>query len=178
MTLDTYICSHCSCEFKRERGEANRALKRPGGVIFCNKTCVGLNRRSNKTLEQKKQEKAEYDKEYRSKNLETIKVKKAEYFQRTYDPEQAAIERKKNMHKHVEYCRQPKYKAYKQKYDQCYRAKKLYGEYWECALVLNRLEIEIHDRSTFTERATLKGTLNKLQNRKRDYERSIKCTAT
>ncbi|WP_151721025.1 hypothetical protein [Acinetobacter ursingii] len=175
MTLGTYICSHCSCSFERERAQANRTVNKSGGLVFCTKTCAGIHRRSNKTIEQKKLDKAEYDKQYRFKNSELLKVKKADYFQRTYDPEKASIERKKNMHKHVEYCRQPKYKAYKQKYDQCYRAKKLYGEFWQCALVLNRLEIEVRDRSDFTERATLKGTLNKLQSRKRDYEQSIKC---
>lgn len=175
MALGKFTCSICSTNFERENGEANRTLKKSNGLIFCSRTCSGLNHRSNKSKAQKIVEKAEYDKEYRAKNLESIKVKKAQYFKKTYDPEQAAIERKKNMHKHVEYCRQPRYKAYKQKYDQCYRAKKYYGEFWECALVLNRLEIEVRSQADFTERATQKGTLNKAQNRKREYEQSIKC---
>ena len=173
MALGTYVCAECNTGFKRERGEANRTLKLTG-YLFCSRVCVGIYKRLHKSTEQKKLEKAEYDRLYRSKNREALKVKKAEYFSRTYNPEQSAIERKKNMHRHVEYCRQPKYKAYKQTYDQCYRAKKLYGEFWECSLVLNRLEIEVRDRSDFTERASLKGTLNKLQNRKRNYEQSIK----
>ncbi|QXB47693.1 hypothetical protein [Acinetobacter seifertii] len=177
MALGNYVCAHCSKEFQRERGEANRTLKIKG-YLFCSRACVGIHKRLYKTSEQKKKEKADYDRQYREKNQEALKLKKADYFKRTYNPEQAAIERKKNMHKHVEYCRQPRYKAYKQKYDQCYRAKKYYGEFWECALVLNRLEIEVRNRADFTERAILKGTLNKAQNRKRDYEQSIKCTTT
>ena len=123
----------------------------------------------------KKIEKAEYDRQYRLKNLESLKIKKAEYFQRTYDPVTAKAKRKQRMHRHVEYCRTPKYRAYKQKYDQIYRAKKQYGEFYESALLLNELETEVTERLDFTERAALKGTLNKRQTRKRNYEQSINC---
>lgn len=64
-----------------------------------------------------KEEKAAYDRKYRAKNRERIRALKAAYFQRTYDPVKAAKERKKRMPQHIEYCRQPKYKAYKRKYD-------------------------------------------------------------
>ena len=77
-----------------------------------------------------KKEKAAYDREYRKKNLAWIKAKKADYFQRTYDPVKAAKERKKRMPEHVEYCRQPKYRAYKRKYDRKRRASK-FGEFAE-----------------------------------------------
>ena len=56
-----------------------------------------------------------------------------------------------------------------------YRAKKEYGEFWESALIINQLEKEIAERSDFTELAIQKGTLNKRQTRKRNYEQSIKC---
>ena len=90
-----------------------------------------------------KAEKAAYDREYRKKNLAWIKAKKAAYFQRTYDPVKAAKERKKTMPKHVEYCRQPWYKAYKREYDKQRRAGR-FGEFKEAyeALLLLKKEIK------------------------------------
>lgn len=69
-----------------------------------------------KTIEEKIALKAAYDRDYRKKNAVRIKADHAAYFQRTYDPVKAAIERKKKMPVHVEYCRQPIYRAYKQGY--------------------------------------------------------------
>lgn len=175
MSLAIYTCSQCQCLFDRERGQATRTLKKSNGLIFCSRKCFGLHHQLNKTVEQKKMEKSEYDRRYRAENSESIKVKKADYFQRTYDPKQARIKRKETMPRHVEYCRQPEYKAYKQKYDQQYRARKIYGEFWQCSIILHRLEIEVRSQLDFTERATLKGTLNKSQKRKREYEQSTKC---
>jgi hypothetical protein len=40
-----------------------------------------------------------------------LKAKKRAYFERTYDPRKAAVERKKRMHLHVAYCREPRYKV-------------------------------------------------------------------
>lgn len=42
-----------------------------------------------------KAEKATYDRDYRKRNKERLRRQHAEYFQRTYDPVEAAIERKK-----------------------------------------------------------------------------------
>ena len=177
MALGTFYCFTCQTQFKRENGEANRTLRKTG-YLFCSKTCSGIHRRSLKTTEQKKYEKAEYDRKYRLENKESIKAKKAEYFSRTYDPVAAKEKRKEKKHRHAEYCRSPRYKAYKKKYDQIYRAKKEYGEFWESAVLLNDLEQEIYSRADFTERATLKGTLNKRQTRKRNYEQSINSGTT
>ena len=175
MSLDYFNCAQCSKEFQRERGQANRTLKKSGGIIFCSMDCKGLHYRSGKSIEQKKQEKAEYDKQYREKNSDQLKAKKAAYFKKTYDPEKAKEHRKLIMPRHVEYCRQPKYKEYKRQYDQQYRAKKQYGDFWEAALALNQLEQEVNERADYTERAAQKCTTNKCQTRKRDYEQSIKC---
>lgn len=174
MALGCFTCSQCQKTFHRENGDANRTLKKTG-KLFCSMECSGLGRRSNKSVEQKKIEKAEYDREYRELNRADLKAKKAEYFQRTYDPIKAKHQRKLTMNRHVEYCRSSKYRAYKQQYDMKYRAKKEYGEFWESALIINQLENEIAERSDFTELAIQKGTLNKRQTRKRNYEQSIKC---
>jgi hypothetical protein len=57
--------------------------------------------------------KAAYDKLYRAKNFKRIQANHAAYFQRTYDPAEAAKTRKLRMPRHVEYCRQPRYRRYK-----------------------------------------------------------------
>jgi len=89
-----------------------------------------------------KEDKAEYDRKYRKRHKKRIKAQKAEYFKRTYDPAKAAVERKKRMPEHVEYCRQPKYKAYKKKYDASRRAKS-FGDFEEAYKVLKKLKKEI-----------------------------------
>jgi hypothetical protein len=109
--------------------------------------------------------------EFRRKNREILKIKKKEYFQKTYDPEKAAIERKANLPRHVEYCRQPKYRKYKKGYDAKHRAKNDYGEFWEAFLALREIEREVRKRMSWYEIEKQNGTLNKHQQRRRDYER-------
>ena len=100
---------------------------------------------------QKKKAKAEYDREYRKKNRAMLKAKRAAYFQRTYDPIKAAKERKKRMAQHVEYCRQPQYRAWKREYDKKRRASK-HGHFAQAQIALVELIKEIHrqmpDRET------------------------------
>lgn len=89
-----------------------------------------------------KEEKAAYDREYRKRNYALLQQKKAEYFQRTYAPEKAAVLRKWRMPLHVAYCRQTEYREKKREYD---RRKLLeeYGQYAECYLLLRQLKSEI-----------------------------------
>jgi hypothetical protein len=89
-----------------------------------------------------KKAKAIYDRKYRKRNRASLKAKKAAYFQRTYDPAKAKKERKKRMPQHVEYCRQPKYKAWKREYDRLQRARK-FGGFAEAYEVLKELQKEI-----------------------------------
>ncbi len=109
-----------------------------------------------------------YDLEYRTKNVEMLRAKKAAWFQKAYDPERARIERKKNMHKHIEYCRQPKYVAWKEAYDRQYRAKKGYGEFWEAKLIL--LDIDKILKPHRYEIMIANGTFCKAQRRKRECQ--------
>lgn len=146
-------------------GRYNRAIK-IGAPVYCNRTCAGAGRRLNKTAEEKKKEKAEYDEKYREANLDVIKNKKKKYFQRTYDPTQAAVVRKKRMPRHVEYCRQPKYKEYKKGYDKQFRAKKQFGEFAEAALILIELENKLDSKTIKYEQ----GLINKTQKRKRQWK--------
>lgn len=125
------------------------------------------------TFEQKKEIKRLYDIEYRKKNRELLKAKKAAWFQRDYDPVAAAVKRKKRMPLHVEYCRQPEYKKWKKKYDKEYRAKKMFGEFWQAFLIVMEINKEVLERASKYEMSYANGTLNKSQNRSREYERLI-----
>lgn len=159
-------CKQCGIMFEIQTGHYNRAIK-VSGYVFCGRECAGLHRRSGKTIEQKKAEKAAYDKVYTAKNFERDKPKRAAYHKRTYDPVKAAIERKKKMYRHVEYCRRPEYKEYKKEYDKKYQAKKQVGEYWESYILLNELEskIEYSDSDKYQD-----GIVNKSQKRKRKWK--------
>lgn len=161
-------CSFCD-------DPVSHRLRKGCKQVFCSQQCVGLSKRQYVEKAQKVADKRLYDMEYRRKNRASMKAKKAAYFQRTYDPIKAAKERKKIMPRHIEYCRQPKYKAYKSKYDAAYRAKKYFGPFWESALLVNELDREIGERATFVELATAKGTLNKSLTRRREYEKLVRC---
>jgi len=154
----------------KENGAVSRARK-GGKRLFCDRKCFGLSRRQNKTDEQKKAEKAEYDRQYRENNREMLKAKKAAYFQKTYDPIKAAIHRKTRSTAHAEYCRRPEYKLWKKEYDRKYRAKKYYGEYADAYLSLVDLEREVLSRQSRYEIDLQNGKLNKSQIRKREYVR-------
>ncbi len=170
MRYVTITCPQCKRSAQLSNGHVNRARKL-GVPIYCGRACAGLARRKNKSDAQKKAEKRDYDMEYRRKNLEMLKRKKAEHYLKTRDPEKEAAYRKTRMHLHVEYCRQPKYKAWKKKYDAQYRAKKLYGEFWESFLLIMGIEAEVTKRMSNYEIRLENGTINKAQQRRRDYER-------
>jgi len=78
---------------------------------------------------------------------EKIKKAKAENYQKNRDPEKERIKRKENMHRHVEYCRKPEYKAKKSDYDKKKRLDE-YGYFSECKKLLMELEKEIRSRIT------------------------------
>lgn len=146
--MSTYveiICPHCKNPAKKELREVNAAKKRKG-QIFCSKKCAFDYRKT--TPEQKKEVKKLYDKEYRQKNLEAIKVKKSLAFKKDYkeNPEKYRAIRKAKQQKHNEYCRQPKYKEKKKSYDEQYRAKKNYGEFWESAILVKEIVNEYDNR--------------------------------
>jgi hypothetical protein len=165
-------CFTCGAQLNKSPSATNRA-QREGRPLFCNKVCFGLSRRVERSAEQKKEEKRLYDIAYRDKNLKAIKAKKAAAFQRDYDPVKAAVHRKENMHKHIEYCRRPEYRKWKAEYDQKYLAKKEFGEFWEAAIAVYKIEAEVDSRMTRYEVYQSNGTINKTQKRKRDYERLI-----
>lgn len=165
------ICHQCGLQTEKRTGEVNRALN-AGLKLFCSKVCFGLSRRNGKTAKQKKAEKAAYDQEYRKRDPEALKAKKAAYYQRTHDPIREAEIRKGRMPRHIEYCRRPEYREWKKTYDRQYRAVKHYGDYAECFLLVMDIREECLSRMSDYEIRLSNGTLNKSTQRKRDNERS------
>lgn len=165
-------CAWCSKPHGKCVSAVNRA-KKIGAPIYCGRRCAGLGRRSGKTKEQKIEEKRLYDISYREKNIEHLTQNKAEWFQRTYDPIKAAKQRKANMGRHVEYCRQPQYRQYKRQYDQVYRAKNDFGPFFESAMLLQQINNEILSRVTRFDIYSQNRTLNKSQKRRREYEKIV-----
>ena len=100
MTIE-FACHHCGKFTRKPAGSINRA-KAAGLNIYCSRVCSGLDRRSGKTKAERVAEKAAYDREYRRRDPEALKARKAEYHRRTYDPVKAAADRALKMHRHVE----------------------------------------------------------------------------
>lgn len=159
------LCAYCREPHGRSNSHVNRSLK-TGALVYCGRTCAGLSRRQWVSKDQRKAEKRAYDMEYRRKNRALLKAKKAAYFQRTYDPAKAAIERKAKMPRHVEYCRRPEYKVKKQAYDQ-QRRDSAYGPLAEAARLAINLKREINERMSDYEIRIQNQTLNKKQTRDR-----------
>lgn len=164
------LCRQCGSKFECATGAFNRAAKH-GAPLFCSRRCAGLSRRKCKTAEQKRAEKAVYDKHRRSELADVIRAKKAEYHRRTYDPIVAAVKRKSRMPSHVEYCRRPEYREWKRGYDQKYRAALEYGEFADCFILMIDIRAEALAQMTDYEIRMSNGTLGKNQKRRRDYER-------
>jgi hypothetical protein len=123
--------------------------------------------RKHKTKAQKREEKRLYDIEYQAKNREKRCAQKREHHHRTYDPVKAAKVRKKRMPYHVEYCRQPAYRAKKREYDRQHRAAE-FGEFAEAYMLTIDLNREIKGRMTNEEIKWENGCTNKSQRRERE----------
>lgn len=160
-----YRCAHCGKVNDKAAGCVNRA-RRAGLKLFCNRTCSGLARRSGKTDAQKREEKRLYDIVYQAENREKRCAQKREYHKRTYEPEAAAEYRKTRMPYHVEYCRQPEYRAKKSVYDRKRRAAE-YGDFAEAFQLTIDLNREIKGRMTNEQITQANGTQNKTQRRRR-----------
>jgi hypothetical protein len=70
-----FICDHCGKTAYKEAAHINRSRKQ-GNNLYCDRECSRLGRRKNRTDEEKKQLKAEYDQRYRKENKEMLKQKK------------------------------------------------------------------------------------------------------
>ncbi len=169
------ICPHCKRKADKPAGTVNRA-RQIGAPIYCSRLCSGLGRRKWKSPAQKKEAKATYDAIRRAKLFRRIKAEKAEYHKRTYDSKAAAEKRRLTMPRHVEYCRQPKYKAYKAEYDRRRRAAE-YGEFAEAYTLMLSIDRAVNARMSDYEVRVANGTINKTQQRKRAYATLISSSA-
>jgi len=162
-------CGFCGKESNKSSSAARRA-ERDCKPIFCNRKCFVDSRRMTKA--EKVELKRLYDIEYRNKNRDTINQRKREFFKKNYDPVKAAIERKKTMHRHVEYCRRPEYVEKKKVYDRSYKAKLNYGELWEVHVLTLEIQDEVLSKMSRYQIDLESNTLNKKQRRTRDEKRT------
>lgn len=138
------ICPQCGKEAEKDTGDVNRA-KKLGLPIYCNRTCAGLARRCNRTDEEKKKIKSDYDKQRTDRHELWYLLWRGFEFRLDYEenPEKYRKERQRKYKKHLEYLRTDKYKAWKKEYDLKYLAKKDFGIYWESAILLKELENQL-----------------------------------
>lgn len=176
MSLVSFACAYCGEEARKESGVVNRA-RYNGAPLYCNRECAGYARRKPpKSVAQKKTEKAAYDAEYRVKNQELLRAKKAAYYRAHIDRDKEREVRKRRMPKHVEYCRRPEYRVKKKAYDRVHRSKKFYGPLWEVALLTQDIRNAVLEQATDYDIRLSKGGLSKSQKRKRAYDQSQRRT--
>lgn len=179
------ICAQCGKLCDKKTAAVNRA-KKVGAPLYCDRNCAGLARRRKVELtpEQKKAAKSAYDKQYRLERHERIKAKKRAWYEANNEriaPVMAAY-RKKRMPKHVEYCRQPEYRAKKYEYDR-QRNESEYGEWAEVWRLLQDLEKEISSQATAYERRVANGYYTRnAQKRRRELcqlrKNQLQCNLT
>lgn len=176
MSFLPIICAHCGAGAMKPSGTVNRSRSK-GSPLHCGRECSAAARRHNKSVAEKRADKAEYDRHRRAKIGERIRAEKRAAYHAAVAADPVGMrakereQRQRRMAAHVEYCRRPEYRKWKAEYDRKYLARKQFGAFGEAAILLNDLCSEIASRSTFYERAIEKGTLNKHQERRREYER-------
>ena len=171
MALVPFRCGWCKTIAHREAGAVNRALKL-GAALYCDMEHAGYARRKHRASANKKAAKAAYDADYRARDANGLKARRAAWYQRNRDPEKERERRKAIMPRHVEYCRQPAYRAKKSEYDLRRRAMQDAGEFHESYVILRDLEREVLSRASRYDLDLANGRLNKTTNRRRDYVRT------
>jgi len=174
-----FVCCHCKKTFivkPNNRGSRNRSIKL-GLPIYCSQTCTGLARRLNESPEEKKAIKYWYDAflniSMTDEERELEELQRMVYFQWDYvrNPEKHRKRRQERMADHIEYCRQPEYKKWKKAYDEQYRAKQDYGDWWEAAIALKNLDKEIDYRESKRQNKIYNKSTSR---RKRSWQKQLK----
>ena len=173
MAKTLVFCPVCGFGVMKKNGAIARAAK-VGMALYCSRECSGVAHRKGRSKAERVEAKRVYDAKYRAERAAELKARKAAYHKRTYDPTAAREVRAKRMPYHIEYCRQPKYVAWKREYDKQYRAKKLFGPFWESALLVNDINFEVLARASRYEIDLQNGKLNKATKRKRDYDQLVR----
>jgi hypothetical protein len=163
-------CAQCGHDCDKDAGAVNRA-RAIGANLYCDRKCAGLARRREVPLTEaeRKEAKRIYDAKRREGMREELNAKKLAHYYANRERilVEHAVYRKKHMARHVEYCRQPAYKAWKVEYDKRYRANKEFGEFADAFLLLQDVEKEIEQRASKYEIYLSNGTLNKALTRRR-----------
>lgn len=101
-------------------------------------------KKPKRTDAEKKAAKALYDKNRRALLKKELAFKRKAYYATIKDtPEykaKAKVRRDSLKEVHAAYVKTPRYKEWKQDYDEKFRAKKFYGKYWECMLLVKKIE--------------------------------------
>lgn len=164
-------CPQCRRIFETRTAHVNRAAK-IGAPLYCGRVCAGLARRLKNppTDEERRAAKSAYDAKRRNgPQRAEILAKKMQHYYENHDRIKAehAVYRAAHMDRHVEYCRQPEYRAKKSDYDRKRRAEIQFGDFSEAALLLSDIEREISERATKYEIYLTNGTINKALRRRR-----------
>lgn len=170
-------CPQCGGDFVTQNSRANRA-ERNGAPLYCGKVCSGLGRRNPNppTDTERKAAKAEYDREYRTRNADKRKRNHADWYRRNHDREKERAYRQANVERHNEYCRRPEYVKSKADYDKRKRYA-AYGEYADAVMVLDELMKEIRARADKYERAKARGYYTRAaQQRRRELWQTLRRT--
>lgn len=140
-------------------GAANRADKL-GAPLYCGRVCSGLARRVNRSAEEKKDAKAEYDRQRRAELCEKLRKEKRDAYYASHEENKArAAELRRTAEykeKHLEYLRTPEYRAKKKEYDDKLREAE-YADFAESWRLLLALEKEIRSRQSSYERRKARG---------------------
>lgn len=164
-------CPQCRNPFEAKTAHVNRAAK-IDAPLYCGKVCAGLARRLKNppTDEQRRAAKSAYDaKRRKGPQRAEILAKKRDHYYANHERISAKLAeyRAAHMDQHVEYCRQPEYRAKKAVYDRRRRADLNFGDFSEAALLLADIEREIAERASKYEIYLTNGTINKAQQRRR-----------
>ena len=172
------VCDYCDKTKMKRVADVNRAIKK-GAKLYCDRKCAGLARRKNLSDAEKKDQKAVYDANYRRINRDKLRAKKAEWFQRNYDPAKAREDRAQRKRENPEqeakrrrHMASEGYKRHKKSYDRRYRAHKKYGPEWgDCMVLALDIRDECLTQLSDADIRSQAGTSNKMKKRRRDYER-------
>jgi len=167
--------NNCNCFYCGKRFYRNPAhIKRYGCKLsFCSQKHFGLSYRTGKSKKQLKEEKQLYDVEYRRINKKHIKATHKTYNESPNGRAMQKRNRDKFKNYHLEYCRTPEYRRWKKASDEIYRAKKFFGEWWECMILVKKIKSEVCRLVPEPyERAKMRGTIAKMM-RKKAYKRHL-----
>lgn len=172
--MATIVCAYCGKQAEKLTGEINRANK-AGLALYCGRECSGLGRRANKPIEQRRAEKAAYDKARRDALGEALLAEKRAAYYRDHDARlaKAAEQRacpdfraKMKAYQHA-WIRRPTVKAAKKQYDRRYRAVREFGETDLAEAVVCLRELNDLLRPSKQEIRASTGRINLCQTRKR-----------